>query len=630
MTGSSSINGRRVLLNGAVFSGHGTRRSSSFAREILASLRDQGAFVAVLLFDGCGLGGDDDIIRDFALRYAPFDPEATGQPERYHGFTHFLTRMLEVGSFDYYIDSDPFCGPLRLETPGAPTIVALCDDAVLRSPASRDAAGLERRYNGLMRLDRADAIVCSGEDVKLAVCRYLGKAPAEVFILGAPSAAGAPEQVDAPAGVSAAANHAEQRWQDWRRSIRFQTFSSLPGEGCGVADFTVAYVRSAPAQAALHFSSGDPAQVAALECKLFSHLDFEAAGDLLRVPRLFNFAVSPALIPGLDLLRTTARAGDILVVHERWYSDGFMGLLRFAGKSADVGIGYFRSDEEATEFTQRSLSLSPANAPYPPMVGWLSRLPVTIVSPLSPNILEQVSAYRGPGGEPARNEFSSIEDRIAFVPMGIDDRADPATLRAARRHRAERGIAGHALLIGHFGLVLDHPKMLRRILAGFVDAASAFGWSIEGRPIHFKLCGKIVEPDLVDHASALFDRHGRADRLHLSNPAVDREFDAEMTACDAMICCRVQSRGQQSHAMVRALSLGLPVIVNRASGWVYDPATTIEDDDIEGGLRRVLSDLASGRSSRLRETARAEFERAHRVDSLLSMFTDGGGHAGAV
>ena len=251
------------------------------------------------------------------------------------------------------------------------------------------------------------------------------------------------------------------------------------------------------------------------------------------------------------------------------------------------------------------------------MSGWLETSPATLVSPLSPAVRREVEAYRDPSGAPARNDLRAAESLIQYVPMGIDDRAGPHLLRAARRKRTQHGAPADAIVIGHFGLILDAHKMLRRAVETYVSIASEAGWSLGGRPLYLWLSGSVVDAALVTDIQARFHASGMDDRLIVSTPVLEADFDAEMRTCDSVFCFRVQAWGQQSHVLVRALSLGLPVMVNTASGWGYDPETTIADDDLAGGMRRVLAHVASPAVEQLRRKARAAFEHTHRAEGAL-------------
>jgi hypothetical protein len=72
---------------------------------------------------------------------------------------------------------------------------------------------------------------------------------------------------------------------------------------------------------------------------------------------------------------------------------------------------------------------------------------------------------------------------------------------------------------------------------------------------------------------------------------------------------------------VRALALGVPAIVNRDSGYGYDPMTTVDDDDIDQSISEALSHMLDRRKlGKMRSLARSQYDAVHRGDeSLISI-----------
>ena len=65
---------------------------------------------------------------------------------------------------------------------------------------------------------------------------------------------------------------AEAAHSIWAQNVAFKVFSSIPGTSCGVADYSIGYLRSAKSEVALFFSEGDPENVWHLRnVKLFSY-----------------------------------------------------------------------------------------------------------------------------------------------------------------------------------------------------------------------------------------------------------------------------------------------------------------------------------------------------------------------
>lgn len=224
---------------------------------------------------------------------------------------------------------------------------------------------------------------------------------------------------------------------------------------------------------------------------------------------------------------------------------------------------------------------------------------------------------REPGA--VENDLAWLEGEMQFVPLGIDDRHRPGLIRAAARIRNSRAIGPRDIVVGHFGLILNDLKRLWDAVSAFIAFATEREESDgDGRRLFFFLVGKIIDVELFRRIVTSFEQAGLASRFIHSTPVDEDGFDAEIVACDAVVCFRKQIRGQLSHIFVRALALGTPVIVNKRSGYHYDPRTTVDDEDIPGGLAHVIDALSDERSLlEMRIKARREYESWHRGDDSL-------------
>jgi glycosyltransferase involved in cell wall biosynthesis len=129
---------------------------------------------------------------------------------------------------------------------------------------------------------------------------------------------------EAAKNLSAAIQCAEEAFSVWNKNLKLKVFSSIPGYACGVADYTMAYIRSCSCNVVLFFSAGQPEQVSILSnIKLVSSLDFEcfSIGKFKVVKGLYNFAFSEALTPGIFLMKRFANSNDAILIHERYYFD---------------------------------------------------------------------------------------------------------------------------------------------------------------------------------------------------------------------------------------------------------------------------------------------------------------------
>lgn len=607
----------RVLVDGRIFSTSDQGGEIDGVRQLIQNLFAIGYHVEVLLFEDCVLGSDDPVIQGYDLQNAPFPTSGDSFGEEMHRFTRFLTLLLQSGRFDIYVDATPHLGPLRLEVPTASTL-AVADEVWFSRP---DVGPLNLWRNTMLRLDRADGVICKSAGAAECMRSFLGKQSGHLVMMDHKdeSATGQDDKTGAPA-IDALRNLALEvvsRHQEWRRTAGIQFFSSIPGTFCGIADHTTAHLNDYFGVAALHFSEGDPSRVASFNVRLFSYLDFDTVSNLCGKRRLFQFGVSEALLPGIELMLNSGREGDVAVIHERRFMHGLESLMRETGRSKLLGQPLRLTEEEGVEAANGATRYEPAEGPMGKLVHWLGQSAITLVSPLSPASKTEFDRYVDPHGAPARNELKPVEDLIHDVPFGMDERALPDVLRAARRLKSERGIPAEAIVLGHFGQIVDGIKLLRETATAFVQIGGQLDWHMDERPLFLLLCGKIVDEQLVADIQQQFRDVGAQDRLLFSTPFLEQGFDAEMQICNASICFRRQAWGHQSNAMIRSLALGVPALVNIASGWSYDPETTINDDNIAGGLHKALGALSSPRAGDLRCRARKQYENNHRADVAL-------------
>ena len=337
-------------------------------------------------------------------------------------------------------------------------------------------------------------------------------------------------------------------------------------------------------------------------------------------------------MPGIDLMRAHATDKDVLLIHERQYFDGLRWSLESRGDADLLATEFAAGTQKARSEVALSLALHPAfnkrpinrptqGAPIGP--DWLARLPLRFVSHLSPSVLERMHALAAEQPGSVINDLASLEKRLDFVPLGIDKRGHAGVSRVARRFRTERGLQQDDVLVGHFGLVLGDLKRLPDIIEAVAAHAAHMVRSPQprhhSRRLFFALVGKVIDQALFEHARDLFRQAGLSGRLLHSNPKLETDFDVQIASCDAVFCLRRQTRGQLSHIFVRALSLGVPVIVNRESGYGFDPRLLLEDETLQDDIVRVLDLLLDGGQTvqDIRTRARQQYASVHRGSDSL-------------
>ena len=414
--------------------------------------------------------------------------------------------------------------------------------------------------------------------------------------------------------------------RQWQSSLEFGIFSSIPGTACGVADYTMGYLRAKPANAILFLSRGDLHQIGHLQhTKFFSFRSFDLAAtdELIDRPMLFNFAFSPLLIAGVELARHQSRPGDILLIHERQYYDGLKASLEQEGRPE--ALAEYITSDQAADIKPRRHPVAGNNLEFRGRSTWLERLHLDLVSHLSPQVVIEVEKYAIRSGRATNNDLLELEDQIRYVPMGIDDRSGPQISRQASRLRRSYCMQQDDIVLGHFGLILDDIKLLRPVVEKFLHFADSVGWQLPGgRRLFFVLSGKVIDLALFRWIEDEFAGRGMRSRLVWTNPTLEDAFDANLAMCDAIFCLRLQRRGQQSHAFVRALSLGVPVMTNVESGWAYDSRTTLDVSALAIDIARVVDVLITPELAiSLRRSARAAYVRTHRADMSLEAILEG-------
>jgi hypothetical protein len=224
----------------------------------------------------------------------------------------------------------------------------------------------------------------------------------------------------------------------------------------------------------------------------------------------------------------------------------------------------------------------------------------------------------------AVNDLHDLEDRIDFVPIGIDDRLRPSIHREARLFRTRNGLINADVLVGHFGLVVNDGKFIREIVQAFCDFVSLRKSSPSAPRLFFLLSGKRLDEELSRDILEIFDRFKIGDRLLISNPDEEDKFDAEMTACQAIFCFRKQNRGQLSHIFVRALSLGKPIFVNTGSGYSIDNRSTVNERDLASSLKAAFEIIAYDTHAlqALGRKSRKIYDQRYRMETSMALLLD--------
>jgi glycosyltransferase involved in cell wall biosynthesis len=136
---------------------------------------------------------------------------------------------------------------------------------------------------------------------------------------------------------------------------------------------------------------------------------------------------------------------------------------------------------------------------------------------------------------------------------------------------------------------------------------------------------------LVGEATERFDLDRRLERLGLDGDVLIREgyvseerFESLMEACDVLVNLRTPTMGETSGSVIRALSLGKPMLVSD-TGWfseIPDNAVLkIPVDEYEVGTIAAALELAADRGAELGEAAREHVLREHDLGRIADAYT---------
>ena len=181
----------KVLVDGRVFSTSAHDRGMGrYVRHIVALFQAAGHRVTLLLFRNCYLERDDSMLREAEVRFANHDPEAViatqeVMTELIHKFTAYLSDVIETDGIELYVDSTPFLLPCRANLVTCPVLAVFYDLIPLKHPEYYLSNEVTRRFynNGLVRVAKADAVVCISETVAEEAVRYLGLSRSRMSVI---------------------------------------------------------------------------------------------------------------------------------------------------------------------------------------------------------------------------------------------------------------------------------------------------------------------------------------------------------------------------------------------------------------------------------------------------------------
>ncbi len=396
---------------------------------------------------------------------------------------------------------------------------------------------------------------------------------------------------EAPKIITQVIDKAAQNFMEFHNQIISKMACNMPGEFCGVADYAGSIPLGTDKNIIMYTSDVNINKLnSCANIRIKSHLNF--AQDLdEKIPTIFHLAISNKLWFGVELLKNHGLPHDVVIIHDHTYLYGIYHLY-FNYKNITQFIDrFFVGDDQPLkseiskshymnyfEFEQSIVGYNHA---------WLKERGVKCVSHLTPEAEKSKKLL-------SKNE---LVIKKSYVDIGIHDRGSISGIKIARLWRRRRKISSNDLVIGIFGSITDN-KYIDKIAEAVSNACHYHRISSKISNILFLVCGVIHDQNILQAIQTSFSNLAILDCLYFENPEEEDVFDALMIASDIVVACRRQDRGQLSHIIPRALSLGRPLLTNRGSGYLMvQDKCVIDDNNFIEDLKNKILNFYSNRSS---------------------------------
>jgi glycosyltransferase involved in cell wall biosynthesis len=435
-------------------------------------------------------------------------------------------------------------------------------------------------------------------------------------------------QASVPATLAGTLERAQQAFAGWHARAGLGVVAPTEIGSCGVSDYCLSLMRDRVPRYALLLGP------APREMELMSQLRLLPA-ELLNDARhrtrgvLFNLAVSDSLARAFDAIAQHSTPDDVLIIHDA--GSYLPGLLFRAAAGHDSRLLFERYLREEPAEVSRLSKQWLANPTADPAHNdplffeidrrfaskWLRSFRGSIVSHHA--AFEGRDRAEGAGILSILPADSEIRLRTRYVPMPIDPRANPGAGRLAGRMRWRLGLAPQDLLVCCAGSIVrgKHLDVVARVVARL--NASAAGYRAPGG-ITLLLAGRVLEESIHAAIRAEFAARNCPARLIQIVEGNETRFDALLLASDVIVAFREQRRIQMSHAYVRALALGRPMITNERAGFDdADAAAVCREDFLEHDLEELLLTMHEELPARLRyaTASRARYRARHTLSGFF-------------
>ena len=398
--------------------------------------------------------------------------------------------------------------------------------------------------------------------------------------------------------------------------------TSLPGQFCGVSDYAKSIVAVANAQIQVYTADSEVGTMnnfPNLVLKSYKAFDLgrENHGVHEGNRMIYHLAISERLWFGIELLRQYGKKGDVVIIHDHLYLFGIYSVLLKQNRLKDFLKDYF-VDEDADLAKQipisRILDFNEFNALTREYKHcWLARIEATFIDHLTEKAEQNFTS-------PTTIPLTQMVNRKR-VSIGIADCFKYSLHREAKKFRQSRKILQGDIIIGVFGSITSNKYL--------IECASRVAWIVnenkrlkKTKEIYFMVCGAVREEDIFLQIQHRFIEKGIFEYMMHLVPEDETSFDALICAADIVLCCRKQDRGQLSHIIPRAMSLGSCIITNEDSGYtMIAPEATF---DVETDFAKDIAHYVHNPSliQEQRKRNRQLFEQTYNADLMVSMFLE--------
>lgn len=427
-------------------------------------------------------------------------------------------------------------------------------------------------------------------------------------------------QANIPVILARTLERAHASFSDWHSRAGLGIVAPTEVNSCGVSDYCLSLMRGRAPRYAMVLGP------APREIQLMSQLRL-LPSELLdearhRIPGvLLNLGISDSLSRAFDTIAESSSPADVLIIHDA--GSYLPGLLCQAAERNDSRLIFERylqgEDDDVREMSKRWLA-NPTGDPErngPLFLELDRRFASKWLRGFRGELVSHHAAFgRKPIAEDGvlalLSRDSEIRNRARYVPMPIDARASPAAVRVADKMRWRLGLARQDLLVCCAGSIVrgKHLDVVARVVAA-LNAERRDRHAPGG--ITLLLAGRVLEEPLFAALRQEFAGADCSSRLLQIVESDETRYDALLLASDVVVAFREQRFIQMSHAYVRALALGRPMITNQQAGFDdADAAAVCRDDylaqDLEMHLlamrERLSMRLAYARASRSRYWSR--------------------------